>query len=299
MNSHSVEFVESVESNNAENKSLSLLNFQALKDPVKLIGCEELFPIFSNIFRDMEITMTDVTRNQSSVISIEKSATGYRRVSPWLQKPAIFHDPFDAACDCTVDLIHAFVADNPGYLCLHTAAARFNKGLVLFPSFYRTGKSTLSVHLASQGIQLFTDDALPVTADDNKGFVLGIYPRLRLPLPENGTEAFRTFVDKRAGLSNKRSCYIKLDTDELARYGTTASICGVTILRRDETLPAKLEEVEKDEVIKEMILRNFARQNPALDIVDRICTIVEKAQCYKLTYSNLYEATKILKNRFK
>lgn len=288
----------SVVANVSVARELSLLNFQALKNPVELIGCEELLPIFSNIFRDMEITMTDASGNQSSVISIEKTANGYRRVSPWVKEPVVFQDSLDAACDCTVDLIHAFVADNPGFLCLHTAAARFNQGLVLFPSFYRTGKSTLSVYLASMGVQLFTDDALPVTANDNKGFVLGIYPRLRLPLPENSTAAFRSFVEKRAGLGNKRSSYINLNTDELASYGTTASICGVTILRRDETAPTKLEEVGKDEVIKEMILRNFARQNPALDIVDRICAIVEKAQCYKLTYTNLYEATKLLKNRF-
>ncbi len=288
----------SMESNVLVAKERSLLNFQALRNPVELIGCEELLPIFTNIFRDMEITRTDATGNQSSVISVEKSANGYRRVSPWLEKPVVFTDPLDAACDCTVDLIHAFVADNPGYLCLHTAAAKFNQGLVLFPSFYRTGKSTLSVHLASMGVQLFTDDALPVTADDNKAFVLGIYPRLRLPLPENVTEAFRAFVRNRAGVGNKGSCYIKLNTDELASYGTTASICGITILRRDETAPTKLEEVDKDEVVKEMILRNFARQNPALDIVDRICTIVDNAQCYKLTYTNLHEATKLLKNRF-
>ncbi|NNK58698.1 MAG: hypothetical protein HKP44_15450 [Desulfofustis sp.] len=203
----------------------------------------------------------------------------------------------DAVCDLTVDLIHAFVTDHPGYLCLHSAAALFGQGLFLFPSTYRSGKSTLSLHLAFNGVPLFTDDALPVITETNEGMATGLYPRLRLPLPDSVSPDFRSYIRQRAVLRNNRYCYVALDHTEQLRLGTTATIAGIVLLDLnlggDETI---LERTGRKEVIKEIILRNFARQNKAIDIVERIYTIVEKADCYKLTYSDPNHAAKKLRD---
>jgi 5-bromo-4-chloroindolyl phosphate hydrolysis protein len=89
-----------------------------------------------------------------------------------------------------------------------------------------------------------------------------------------------------------------LGPDEQATLGTTAPIKGVTILQREKNAEPGLLEVKKSIVVKDMILRNFARQNPGLEIVDRIYSIVENAECYSLRYDNLDQAVNLLEDAF-
>lgn len=277
----------------------SLLHFEGIKQPIAFINCDDLHPLLKSIFRDFQIQLVSSLSNEDTSITVKRTAKGYERSSWWLEEPVEFNDPVDAVCDLTVDLIHAFVTDHPGYLCLHSAAALFNRGLFLFPSTYRSGKSTLSLHLAFNGVPLFTDDALPVTSESNDGMATGLYPRLRLPLPESVTDGFRNYIRQRVALRNDRYCYVSLDQNEQLHLGKTAPIEGIVLL--DLNLDCKhmvLERAGRKEVIKEIILRNFARQNKAIDIVERIYAIAEKADCYKLTYTNPDLAAKLLIKHF-
>jgi hypothetical protein len=47
-----------------------------------------------------------------------------------------------------------------------------------------------------------------------------------------------------------------------------------------------------------MILRNFARRNPAIEIVDRLHRIVKQAECYTLTYDTLDQAAELINDHF-
>lgn len=278
---------------------ISSLQFEGIDQPVMFLECDELFPLLKSIFRDSSIVPVFRAPEETAQITIRKTEEGYERSSLWLEEPVVHGDPVDAVCDLTVDLIHAFVTDHPGYLCLHSAAAFFNRGLFLFPSTYRSGKSTLSLHLAFNGVPLFTDDALPVTSENNDGMATGLYPRLRLPLPESVTDGFRNYIRQRIALRNDRYCYVSLDQNEQLHLGKTAPIEGIVLL--DLNLDCEdmvLEQTGRKEVIKEIILRNFARQNKAIDIVERIYAIAEKADCYKLTYANPDLAAKLLMNHF-
>ena len=51
-------------------------------------------------------------------------------------------------------------------------------------------------------------------------------------------------------------------------------------------------------MVRDMILRNFARQNPAIEIVDRLHAIVEQAECYILTYDTLDQAAELINDHF-
>ena len=52
------------------------------------------------------------------------------------------------------------------------------------------------------------------------------------------------------------------------------------------------------EVVRDMILRNFARENPAIDILDRLHAVVDRADCYILTYDTLDQAAALLDEGF-
>src|SRR5210317_1224557 len=277
----------------------SSLQFEGIDQPVVFLDCDELYPLLKSIFRDSSIVPVHRASEPTTQITIRKTESGYERSSLWLEEPVVHRDPVDAVCDLTVDLIHAFVTDHQGYLCLHSAAALFNQGLFLFPSTYRSGKSTLSLHLAFNGVPLFTDDALPVASDSNVGMATALYPRLRLPLPESVTDGFRNYIRQRVALRNDRYCYVSLDRNEQLRLGTTAPIEGIVLLDLNpDSEDMVLEQSGRKEVIKEIILRNFARQNKALDIVERIYEIVGNADCYKLTYANSDLAAKLLIKHF-
>jgi hypothetical protein len=57
-------------------------------------------------------------------------------------------------------------------------------------------------------------------------------------------------------------------------------------------------KAKKSSVVRDVILRNFARQNPALEIVDRLYSIAEQADCYTLRYASLDQAMELLDNAF-
>ena len=84
------------------------------------------------------------------VITLTKTEKGYQRVSPWLTKPAAYPDKVDAVCDFIVDLINAYIADDPRLLCLHCAAIEFEYGLVVFPNPYKAGKS---IHIGTASVR--------------------------------------------------------------------------------------------------------------------------------------------------
>ena len=275
-----------------------LFSFTGLRRPVAFINSESLYRYIFTILRDWEIKKIDPRDQQRPVITIRKTGSGFQRRSRWLSKPKIFRNPIGTVCDFIVDLIHAYIADNEGLLCLHCAAVKFNQGLVVFPNTYRAGKSILSLKLVSCGGQLFTDDVLPITSQGNFGMALGILPRLRLPLPEALGEAFSNFAFKHAGPKNERYLYLKLSKREQALLGTTAPIRGITILQRDTAAKPALMKAKKSTVVRDVILRNFARQNPALEIVDRLYSIAEKAECYTLRYATLDQAVELLEDAF-
>ena len=275
-----------------------LLEFDGLSRPVALVGCAELLEPIAAVLRGWRIEAWSDPGARTPAITIERTPAGYRRLSPWLSKPAVFTDPLVAVCDFVVDLIKAYVADHPSLLCLHCAAAAFERGLVLFPSGYRAGKSTLAVTLAAHGVRLFSDDVLPIDTSDNQGVAPGILPRLRLPLPGRADDRMRRFVRERAGPKNARYFYVALSEDELAPLGATAPILGIVTLQRDPAQRPEMVETRKSEMVKTGIMQNFARKVPAAEIIEHVLAITQNARCFTLRYARAEETVPALEAAF-
>ncbi|MET0106767.1 MAG: hypothetical protein ABW072_16765 [Sedimenticola sp.] len=280
------------------NQQGNLYRFEGLPGPVLLKNCDDLLPILRAVLRDWDINRITAKQEREPLIEIELTPEGYRRSSQWLNKESCFKNPVDAACDFIVDLIHAYLSDRPELLCLHCAAVEFPEGLVLFPNTYRSGKSTLAMKLVSRGLRLFSDDVLPLSVTDRLGMALGILPRLRIPLPETADDHFRSYIDRHSGPLNNRYLYSDLDTTGLAYLGERAPVRAITVLERSDGADATIEEAGKGEILKDVILRNFARQGTALNILDTLYALVEQCDCYTLRYDNLEEATDLLISEF-
>lgn len=229
-------------------------------------------------------------------IRLHLQSEGYRRESPWLEKPAIYADPVNALCDLIVDLVHAYIAEHPELLCLHSAAVAGSDGLILFPATYNAGKSTLASALVATGYRLFGDDVIPLHKERLTGMALGIQPRLRLPVPDNLEHHLRHFIELVKGPASDRFLYLSLQPDQLAEHGEQQPIRQMVLLNRDPAFRrAQLHQEQRDEVLKQLILRNFARENAAPEILQRLFQLVSQAQCLRLDYSDPQQACDLLR----
>lgn len=276
------------------------LHFQGVDVRVFIENADGLVPIIKDVFRGFTIDISQPVEvdTRQPFIHLAYMNNGHQRNSTWLDKPRFFTDPVDTVCDFSVDLIKAYLNDNAGALCLHCAAVKMGNNFVVFPSYYRSGKSTLTLQLASMGMKVFTDDALLLSRENNSGVALEILPRIRMPMPKDITSNLREFVLNRVSHHNRRYCYINLKDDELASYGEEATISHIVLLNREKGATPQLTQIPSSKVIRELILRNFAYNNPALRIVDRLTDVINNSNNYMLTYDNLEKAGEMLLANF-
>jgi hypothetical protein len=275
-----------------------LVVFDGISRPIALIGCAHLRTRFAAIlpgWRFEEVSSTEA----APIIRISyRAGEGYRLESPWLAEA--FHDDTEVGTVCAfiLELIAAYVAERPSLFCLHCAAAEFAGRLVVFPSSYHAGKSSLVAGLAAAGIPVFTDDVLPVTRSGDRGVALGIAPRLRLPLPRGAGRQLRRFVARHRGPSNGRYLYLNLPPGILAPHGRQAPVGGFVVLDRQPDGRAELVPASRGQILQRVIMQHFARAFAATEIVDRLRGLIERVPCFSLRYARLDDAVAVLRERF-
>ena len=274
-----------------------LVVFEGISHPIELVGCAHLQGCLADVLPGWRFAEASSTKAEP-VIRILHRDGGYRLESPWLAEP--FHDDTDVGtvCALVLDLIAAYIAERPSLFCLHCAAVELAGRLVVFPSSYHAGKSTLVARLAAAGVLVYTDDVLAVTNAGDRGVALGIAPRLRLPLPRGAGQQFRTFVARHRGRSNRRYLYLNLPPGTLAQHGRQTPIGGFVLLDRQPNGRAELVPAAKGQVLQRVIMQHFARSVVATEIVDRLRDLVERVPCLTLRYSRLDDAVAVLQERF-
>ena len=275
-----------------------LIMFDGISRPIALIDCAHLRACLAAVLPGWRFEEASSPPADPIIRILYRVDEGYRLESPWLAEP--LHDDTEVAIACAfvLDLIAAYVAEHPSLFCLHCAAAEFAGRLVVFPSSYHAGKSTMAARLAAAGIPLYTDDVLAVTSSGDRGVALGIAPRLRLPLPRGAGRQLRRFVACHRGPSNQRYLYLDLPPGTQAAHGRQAPIGGFVLLDRQPGGRAELVPAAKGQVLRRVIVQHFARSFAATAMVDRLRGLVERVPCFSLRYADLDDAVTILQERF-
>jgi hypothetical protein len=265
-------------------------------------GCDPVVEDLHTILRGWEVREVDAGRGEA-LVRLTRTRKGYLRVSPWSRTPTKCREAFrthntDALFGVHYDLLRWYVDAQRSRPCLHSAAVRFESGLVVFPNTTKAGKSTLAIRLAIAGHQVFSDDWLPIVQPGNRGLALGILPWLRLPAPAAAREEFRAFLKDRRGPRNRRWIYVDLQDDELACHGSLAPISGLVLLERQARGPARLAPVTKDRMLSELILQNYAQQVPCAEVFDALHALADGVGGYCLTYASLPDAVRELQYAF-
>ena len=274
-----------------------LFRFHGLAPPVAFVDCDDLVARLPRLYRGWRIeSLTSST--EDPVLTLRREDKRYVLEAEWLKPSHRRRDPIDSLCGFIAEFIRAYVNHDPRLLCLHGAAAEFAGRLIVFPNRYRAGKSVLSACLAAAGVRLFADDVLPIGGPEDHGIAPGFAPRLRLPLPVDLGEVPQRFIEKRAGPRGERYLYLDLNERELAPHGTSAPIGGFVLLERADGAKPELSAVGDNEVLRQVIWQNFAREGTAPEILERLHRLVAQAQCYQLHYGRAEDAAKLLKATF-
>lgn len=216
--------------------------------------------------------------------------------SPYLDKPLSGIQVASAACGVVADISQAFCNQHRGCLGLHCGAVQINGHLVVLTGPARAGKSTLISRLTAEpDMTVFCDDILPVLAD-GLAFGLGLAPRLRLPLPDTVTDAFRTHVATYMGPADSRYGY--LCGPNIAPHGTRAPVRAFIVLARGQDIPAQLHRMEPTEAVQHLVRQNISAPGEGTEHFDQVTRMVEGVLCFKLAYSDLEDAVSLLRRAF-
>jgi hypothetical protein len=280
-----------------------LVSLGALGWTLAFTHCPEVVDGLETILHGWKFRRLPFSTQRRPDAYVTKTSAGYHWRSKNMPKPALWdHKPPVSTMSVISDIHDVFfdwlLKKNPRYLCLHGAAVRIGNGLVCFPCVHKTGKSSLCVALVSSGQMLYCDDVLPIEPDNNYGMAMGIAPLLRKPLSSDLGSRFMHFVTEHAGPSDKRWIYVCLGKAESAALGDVAPINAFVLLQRERRHRAKLEPVPKSEMLREILLQNFADQVPPVETLDRLLRITENAGCYRLRYSQVLNAAKLIQNAF-
>ncbi|OFX14341.1 MAG: hypothetical protein A2516_03180 [Alphaproteobacteria bacterium RIFOXYD12_FULL_60_8] len=265
-----------------------LLTFADLNAPVRIPPSGTLVPILKQVLRGWEFREGGAGE---ATIRVVEGPGGYSRMSPWSSGGAVLSEAVDAVCDMLVDVTRQYLLDHPGLLMLHGAAVKVRGGLVVFPSTYAAGKSTLAAHLAHAGAQIYADDVLLLRETDNAGVASGVLPRLRLPLPE---ETKRIIPAEALSAASSRFQYVDVD---VAPLGQAAPIVGLVLLERTGS-GAKAIPLTKAEVLKSLLLRRITGPVSAVEVLDRMSAVVDCSRFFKLRYETCEGAVEVLKQEF-
>lgn len=216
--------------------------------------------------------------------------------SPWLDTPLCGLEVASAACGVVADLTQAFCNQQPDCLGLHCGAVQIGGQLVALTGPARAGKSTLISRLTAEpDMVVFCDDVLPVL-QDGRAYAMGLAPRLRLPLPDRATDAFRAHVAEYIGPADGRYGY--LCGPNIAPHGTRAEIGALIVLARDADSPARLHRMDAAEAVQHLVRQNITAPSDGAGHFDQVTRMAQDLICLKLVYSDLEAAVGLLRRSF-
>lgn len=276
------------------------LQFEGLCGPVIARDAEAVIEGLRHVLRGWPVTERQVECGNAAdaVSQVYREGGTFGISSPWLEEPLTGLPAASAVCGVVADLAQSFYHAQPNALALHCGAFLINGRLVAMTGHARAGKSTFMARLTAEpDLRILCDDVLPLLADDS-GMGLGIAPRLRLPLPDNASEAFRAHIARHCRVRDDQYGYVTAPT--VAPFGTRAPLSVLVVLQRTPGAVARLHQLPPSEAVRHLLAQNMAPVAPdSVDAtVDRVLRLSENALCVKLVYSDLEPAVALVRAAF-
>ena len=105
------------------------------------------------------------------------------------------------------------------------------------------------------------------------------------------------FVPCAAPASGKQ-IFPKLTRNELVPLGTEKPIGTLILLERDRVEEPVLEDISKADMLAEMTSQNFVTEQPGIEILDRLISVVDNSQRRRLRYHRSEDAARCIVEAF-
>lgn len=270
-----------------------------LRRPVRFSGGSEallqLLPRLATGWSFREVPEAE----DPSPLMVSLSGGRFQLTAPWQEEPVDESDPFRAAANLAVDLLEAYLDENPELLAIHCACAVLGDTAVLFPGSSRAGKSTLAVALAATGFPVLGDDVLALSSErPPQAISLGMHPRLRLPLPEAADAVFKQFVSDHTAAADDKYAFLGLPAGAGPAFGRRARLGAVVLLEREDRQDAKLVAVVPGDGLEKLMMQQLSPGLSQADALPRLAAALEGTACYRLRYGDLANAVARLRAVF-
>lgn len=277
-----------------------VLHFPGVSPPIVLPDQAALTDGLDMILRGWvpHVETTDAPSGQALACLVPESAEEqtWTLHSLHLDQPMPRLAVASAVCGLIADLGQQFFEERPGSLALHCGAFRLGGQVIALTGAARAGKSTLIARLTAEAdVEVLCDDVLPITKD-GQAFGLGVAPRLRLPLPDRVSAAFRAHVAHHLGPQDARYGY--LCAPNVAPHGTMAPVAALVLLDRRSDLAPGFHAVGKDEALTELLRRNMADLLTPDRAFQKASMLISDINCVRLIYDDLEDAVALLRQAF-
>ncbi|MEM7464283.1 MAG: PqqD family protein [Pseudomonadota bacterium] len=270
--------------------------------PLALIGCDELLAHFTSILCAWpHETGPGLPQGESPFLFVERRGCNYSMHLELTNQSKIFSDPVDLVCAAIVEIAWETLRCNPDWLCLHCAAVEKNGRLIIFPNMRRAGKTTLTTALGLRGLNVYTDDFMALTVQNDGqvlGMASGIATRMRLPWPRNISGAFKIGLSSSELVRGARYSYHAVSRNMPVRRGHRSPVGAVVILDFENDRKAELLPINRAEALRATITQNFSRAGNSGRILQILYFLICNLKTFRLRYSDTEEAADLIENHF-
>jgi hypothetical protein len=276
------------------------MRFPGLARPLVMQAGTGLELVLAEVLRGWEPDVTLTARPQGRALACifpeAPGDEGFAVHSAFAEAPFRALETASTVCAMVADLGQGWFDERPGTLALHCGAFSIGGRLVAVSGPPRAGKSTLVARLTAEpDVEVWCDDILPVMPDGT-AVGLGIAPRLRLPLPDDASAAFRDHVAATLGPRDGRYGFVC--APRVAAHGTRGRLSALVHLDRRPGAPARLHALAADAALTEVLTRNMAEQETPDQAFARATALMRGLRAFTLVYSGLEEAVALLRRAF-
>ena len=190
-------------------------------------------------------------------------------------------------------LVAAALRHTRDTVSLHAGAAAFSHGAVVAIGPSLAGKSSVALHMAANGGRLLGDDSVAIAGDRALSF--GLAPKLRLPMPADAGRLYSRFATARIRRTQSGIAHLRLRRGEAARFGQSAPLRGIVILKRAEESASRLLPADRSAAMRALVTHALAPQLSAAALDARLVALVSNVPAYTLEFGRSREAARLLR----
>lgn len=181
-----------------------------------------------------------------------------------------------------------------GYLLLHAAVLARNGQAILFPGGSGSGKSTLAAGLAAAGFQIGSDEvaAIDPLSLDVLPFVRGICVKegSRLPLASAYPSVLTAAPHHRFG--GEEVWYLCPPTESWLPAPTP--VRSIVVPRYEQDAETRLEPLARSAALQVLLQQSFSVPKHGSFGIGTLTDLLQDVECYRLTFSSLDAATRLI-----